>query len=52
MSDKIKSQHIGRKTLLYVRQSSTYQINHNLESQELQYATRELAPAPLRLLKH
>jgi DNA invertase Pin-like site-specific DNA recombinase len=41
MSDKIKSQHIGRKALLYVRQSSTYQVNHNLESQKLQYAMRQ-----------
>ena len=41
MSDKIKSQHIGRKALLYVRQSSTYQVNRNLESQKLQYAMRQ-----------
>ena len=41
MSDKIKSQHVGRKALLYVRQSSTYQVNHNLESQKLQYAMRQ-----------
>jgi len=41
MSDKIKSQHVGRKALLYVRQSSTYQVNHNLESQKLQYAMQQ-----------
>ena len=41
MSDKIKSQPMGRKALLYVRQSSTYQVNHNLESQKLQYAMRQ-----------
>ncbi|HYR91434.1 MAG TPA: recombinase family protein [Terriglobia bacterium] len=41
MSDKVKSQHIGRKALLYVRQSSTYQVNHNQESQKLQYAMRQ-----------
>src|SRR5215471_17337622 len=41
MSDKIKSQHISRKALLYVRQSSTYQVHHNLESQKLQYAMRQ-----------
>src|SRR5499425_3114406 len=41
MSDKIKSQHVSRKALLYVRQSSTYQVNHNLESQKLQYAMRQ-----------
>jgi DNA invertase Pin-like site-specific DNA recombinase len=38
MSEKVKSQHVGRKALLYVRQSSTYQVHHNLESQKLQYA--------------
>jgi DNA invertase Pin-like site-specific DNA recombinase len=41
MSDKIKSQHVGRKALLYVRQSSTYQVNHNRESQKLQYAMQQ-----------
>ena len=41
MSDKIKSQHVGRKALLYIRQSSTYQVNHNLESQKLQYAMQQ-----------
>ena len=38
MSDKIKPQHLERKAILYVRQSSTYQVNNNLESQKLQYA--------------
>lgn len=41
MSEKIKPQHLARKAILYVRQSSTYQVNHNLESQKLQYAMRE-----------
>src|SRR5215467_219747 len=41
MSDKIRSQHIARKALLYVRQSSSYQVTHNLESQKLQYAMQE-----------
>jgi len=41
MSDKIRSQHITRKALLYVRQSSSYQVTHNLESQKLQYAMQE-----------
>src|SRR6266853_4520135 len=41
MSDKVKSQHVGRRALLYVRQSSIYQVNHNLESQKLQYAMQE-----------
>jgi DNA invertase Pin-like site-specific DNA recombinase len=41
MSEKIKPQHLARKAILYVRQSSTYQVNHNLESQKLQYAMQE-----------
>lgn len=38
MSDKIKPQHLERKAILYVRQSSAYQVMNNLESQKLQYA--------------
>ena len=38
MSDKIKPHHLERKAILYIRQSSLYQVNHNLESQKLQYA--------------
>lgn len=38
MSEKIRSQHLERKAILYVRQSSSYQVIHNLESQKLQYA--------------
>jgi DNA invertase Pin-like site-specific DNA recombinase len=38
MSDKIKPQHLSRKSILYVRQSSPYQVTNNLESQKLQYA--------------
>ena len=41
MSDKIKPQHLARKAMLYVRQSSPYQVNHNLESQRLQYAMQD-----------
>jgi DNA invertase Pin-like site-specific DNA recombinase len=41
MSDKIKPQHVARKAMLYVRQSSGYQVNHNLESQRLQYAMQD-----------
>jgi hypothetical protein len=40
MSEKLKSQHLSRKAMLYVRQSSAYQVSHNLESQKLQYAMR------------
>ena len=31
----------NRKAILYVRQSSTYQVSNNLESQKLQYAMQE-----------
>jgi hypothetical protein len=41
MSDKISPQHLGRKASLYVRQSSAYQVAHNLESQRLQYAMQD-----------
>jgi DNA invertase Pin-like site-specific DNA recombinase len=38
MSDKIKPHHLERKAMLYVRQSSAYQVAHNRESRQLQYA--------------
>ena len=38
MSEKIGAQHLARKAILYVRQSSAYQVMNNLESQKLQYA--------------
>src|SRR5260370_21696699 len=38
MSEKIKPRHLARKAMLYVRQSSAYQVLNNLESQKLQYA--------------
>ena len=41
MSDKIKPHHLERKAILYVRQSSTYQVSNNLESQKLQYAMQQ-----------
>lgn len=41
MSEKILSQHLARKAVLYVRQSSAYQVMHNVESQRLQYAMKE-----------
>jgi hypothetical protein len=36
MSEKIRAQHLERKAVLYVRQSSADQVAHNLESQKLQ----------------
>jgi DNA invertase Pin-like site-specific DNA recombinase len=41
MSDKIRPQHLSRKAILYIRQSSAYQVTHSLESQKLQYAMQE-----------
>ena len=41
MSDKIKPHHLARKAILYVRQSSTHQVQHNRESAALQYAMRD-----------
>ena len=41
MSEKIQKQHLKRKAVLYVRQSSPYQVAHNEESRRLQYAMRE-----------
>ena len=40
MSDKIQPHHLERKAILYVRQSSAYQVQNHLESQKLQYAMR------------
>jgi DNA invertase Pin-like site-specific DNA recombinase len=39
--EKIGAQHRSRKAVLYVRQSSAHQVQHNRESQVLQYAMRE-----------
>jgi DNA invertase Pin-like site-specific DNA recombinase len=41
MSDKITPHHQARKAMLYIRQSSAHQVQHNLESQRLQYAMRD-----------
>lgn len=38
MNDKIKAHHLQRKAMLYVRQSSGYQVSHNQESRQWQYA--------------
>ncbi|MEQ8869132.1 MAG: recombinase family protein, partial [Roseovarius sp.] len=39
--EKIGPQHLERKAILYVRQSSAHQVLHNRESGALQYAMRE-----------
>jgi len=41
MTEKIRPQHLERKAILYIRQSSAYQVTHNLESQKLQYAMEQ-----------
>ena len=40
-SDKIGAQHRARKAVLYIRQSSAHQVQHNRESRSLQYAMRD-----------
>jgi DNA invertase Pin-like site-specific DNA recombinase len=41
MSEKIKPHHVQRKAILYIRQSSTFQVLHNPESGRLQYGMEE-----------
>ena len=36
MSEKILPHHLQRKAVLYIRQSSAYQVQHNAESRKLQ----------------
>lgn len=38
MSEKIQPQHLARKAVLYVRQSTAFQVTRNQESGKLQYA--------------
>jgi len=38
---KIRPHHLQRKAILYIRQSSPYQVLHNLKGQKLQYAMQE-----------
>lgn len=41
MSEKVCERHLGRRAILYVRQSTQRQIEHNEESRRLQYAMRD-----------
>lgn len=43
MNLKIKEQHLARKAVVYLRQSSLRQVRENLESQRLQYALADRA---------
>ncbi len=40
-AEKVCAQHLARRAVLYVRQSSAYQVQYNRESQVLKYAMRE-----------
>jgi hypothetical protein len=37
MSEKLKTHHLERRAIVYVRQSSHQQIVHNTEGRRLQY---------------
>jgi DNA invertase Pin-like site-specific DNA recombinase len=41
ITDKVRPNHLERKAILYVRQSSAHQVLHNRESSALQYAIRD-----------
>ncbi len=41
MSDKITAKHLQRKAVLYIRQSSPYQVVHHTEGRRLQYTMQE-----------
>jgi DNA invertase Pin-like site-specific DNA recombinase len=40
MSEKIKPVHLSRKAILYIRQSSQFQVNYYQESKKLQYGMK------------
>ena len=42
-TQKITPEHLARKAVVYLRQSSPAQVKHNRESQRLQYALRDTA---------
>lgn len=39
----VQPQHLRRKAVIYVRQSTEHQVNHNIESRKLQHAMRDHA---------
>jgi DNA invertase Pin-like site-specific DNA recombinase len=41
MNNKITASHLDRKAIVYIRQSSSYQVTHNTESRRMQYAMQE-----------
>jgi DNA invertase Pin-like site-specific DNA recombinase len=40
MSEKIKPTHLSKKAIIYIRQSSLFQVNHYQESKKLQYGMK------------
>lgn len=42
-NSKVMVQHLQRKAVVYLRQSSEFQVRHNRESQKLQYAMADQA---------
>jgi hypothetical protein len=45
LNDKITPQHLDRRAVIYLRQSSEKQVRENTESQRLQYGLRDRAVA-------
>ena len=45
LHDKIQPHHLGRRAVIYLRQSSDKQVRQNKESQRLQYGLRDRAVA-------
>ena len=45
LNDKITPQHLDRRAVIYLRQSSEKQVRENKESQRLQYGLRDRAVA-------
>ena len=43
MSEKITASHSDRKAIVYIRQSSAYQVAHNTESRRMQMPCRTAA---------
>jgi DNA invertase Pin-like site-specific DNA recombinase len=41
MNEKLSADHLSRKAMLYIRQSSPYQVAHHEESRRLQYAMED-----------
>src|SRR6185503_11742378 len=41
LSEKIRPEHLSRKAILYIRQSTSRQVIENQESRRLQYAMKE-----------